>query len=38
MSYKLKVSKASKHAGVIVTFGGLDFGIKSVNGAIRSLK
>jgi hypothetical protein len=38
MSRDSRVSKASKHASVIVTFCGWDFRIKSVNGAVRSLK
>jgi hypothetical protein len=38
MGCNLRVSKATKHAGVSVTFCGWDFRIKSVNGAVRSLK
>jgi hypothetical protein len=38
MSRILRVSKASKKAGVSVTFYGWDFRSKSVNGAVRSLK
>jgi hypothetical protein len=38
MSRNLRVSKASKQAGVNITFCGWDFRCKSVNGAVRSLK
>jgi hypothetical protein len=38
MSRNLRVSKASEHACVIVTFRGWDSRGKSVNGAVRSLK
>jgi hypothetical protein len=38
MSRNLRVSKASIQVGVIVTFCGWDFRIKSVNGAVMSLK
>jgi hypothetical protein len=38
MSRYLRVSKASKQAGVNVTFSGWDFRNKSVNGVVRSLK
>jgi hypothetical protein len=37
MGRSLRVSKASKQAGISVTFCGWDFRIKSVNGAVRSL-
>jgi hypothetical protein len=38
MSRNLRVSKASKDAGVHVTFCGCNFRSKSVDGAVRSLK
>jgi hypothetical protein len=38
MSRNLRVSKASKQAGVIVIFYGWNFRSKSFSGAVRSLK
>jgi hypothetical protein len=38
MSRNLSVSKASKQAGVSVTFCGWDFRSKSSNGAVRTQK
>jgi hypothetical protein len=38
MSRNLRASKASKQAGVSVTFSGWDIYSKSVNGALRLLK
>jgi hypothetical protein len=38
MTCNLRVSKASEHACVCLTFSGWDFRSKPVNGAVRSLK